>query len=144
MQQSSATLIADPQSRVRDIGIADDGTVAAVWEYRDRTSQALAVDHPDGSTYVTDPLQPLLSLTPAPGGLLTLRDYYSTVGLLRPYGGISPITVDDAPVEPEPGDVAGPRPRRERSHAPSRQTTVPAVWPPSAAVATTSAPSGVT
>lgn len=106
VQQSSATLIADPQSRVRDIGIADDGTVAAVWEYRDRTSQALAVDHPDGSTYVTDPLQPLLSLTPAPGGLLTLRDYYSTVGLLRPYGGISPITVDDAPVEPEPGDVA--------------------------------------
>ena len=83
VKRSSAELIANPQTRLRDVGIAEDGTVAAVWESPDGTSQALAVDRADGSTYVTDPGQVLFSVTPTPGGMLALREDYYKVGILR-------------------------------------------------------------
>ncbi len=106
LEQASVELIADPQSRLRDVGIAEDGTVAAVWESRDRTSQALAIDRVDGSTYLTNPGQTLLSLTPTPGGMLAPRTGHGEVGVLRSSGAIDPVSIEDRPEDPEPGDVA--------------------------------------
>ncbi|MET1059903.1 MAG: hypothetical protein ABWX84_09910 [Nocardioides sp.] len=105
VRQSSAALIANPQTRLRDVAVTEDGAVAAVWESPDGEDQALAVDRPDGSTYVTDPGQRLVSVTTAPGGLLTLREYYSKVGVLRTSGAVDPVALTDVPVDPEPGDV---------------------------------------
>ena len=80
--------------------------MAAVWESPDGTGQALAVDRADGSTYITNPGQVLISVTPTPGGMLALREDYYKVGILRSSGAMDPVSVKDAPVDPEPGDVA--------------------------------------
>ena len=106
IRQSSAELVADPHTRLRDVGITEDGTIAAVWETRDGEYQALAIDRPDGSRYVADPGQLLVSVVTAPGGLLVHRADYYKVGVLRTSGAMDPVTVTDAPVDPQPGDVA--------------------------------------
>lgn len=105
IRQSSAALVADPHTRLRDVGISQDGTIAAVWESRDGEYQALAIDRPDGSAYVADPGQLLVSVVTAPGGLLVHRADYYKVGVLRTSGAMDPVTVTDEPVDPQPGDV---------------------------------------
>jgi hypothetical protein len=106
IRPSSVALVADPRTRLLDVAIAEDGTIAAVWESRDREDQALAIDRPDGSKYVADPGQLLVSVVTAPGGLLVHRADYYKVGVLRTSGAMDPVTLTDAPVDPEPGDVA--------------------------------------
>jgi hypothetical protein len=106
IRRSSVELVANPRTRLLDIGITEDGTIAAVWESRDREDQALAIDRPDGTAYVADPGQLLVSVVTAPGGLLVHRADYYKVGVLRTSGAMDPVTLTDVPVEPQPGDVA--------------------------------------
>ena len=106
IRRSSQELVADPRTRLLDVGITEDGTIAAVWESRDREDQALAIDRPDGSAYLADPGQLLVSVVTAPGGLLVHRANYYKVGVLRTSGAMDPVTLTDVPVDPEPGDLA--------------------------------------
>ena len=114
IRRSSVELVANPRTRLLDIGITEDGTIAAVWESRDRQDQALAIDRPDGTSYVADPGQLLVSVVTAPGGLLVHRADYYKVGVLRTSGAMDPVTLTDVPTDPEPGDLvvdvgSGPR-----------------------------------
>ena len=105
IRQSSAELVADPHTRLRDVAISQDGTIAAVWESRNGHDQALAIDRPDGSAYVADPGQLLVSVVTAPGGLLVHRADYYKVGVLRTSGAMDPVTLTDVPTDPAPGDL---------------------------------------
>ena len=105
IRRSSVELVADPRTRLRDVGISDDGTIAAVWESRDGENQALAIDRPDGTEYVTDPGQLLVSVVTAQGGLLVHRADYYKVGVLRTSGAMDPVALTDVPADPQPGDL---------------------------------------
>ena len=106
IRRSSVTLVANPRTTLRDVAISADGTIAAVWDSRDGEDQALAIDRPDGSAYLADPGQLLVSLVTAPGGLLVHRADYYKVGVLRTSGAMDPVTVSEASVAPRPGDVS--------------------------------------
>ena len=137
IRRSSVELVATRAPASATSASAEDGTIAAVWESRDGEDQALAIDRPDGSAYVADPGQLLVSVVTAPGGLLVHRADYYKVGVLRTSGAMDPVTLTDVPAGPG-ARRRGRRPRRRAADLPggrrdrlrpARRSTAPAPGP---------------